>query len=97
MRPIGPDVKASFVLYLKGDVTKRTEKRFRERSSLKTDPERRGEYQAPGVQSTLLVSIPGHVGYIITFHANATREQRERLMAEVKASPLVYKVLEGGC
>ena len=95
MRPIGPNVKASFVFYFKGDVTSEQIRAFDKEVLSVPHPEGRGEYQAPGVQSTLLVSVPGHMGYAITFHANATREQRERLMAEVKASPLVYKVLEG--
>ena len=42
----------------------------------------------------MAVSKDGHQGYAITFFEGATPEQRERLIAKVKASPLVYKVVE---
>ncbi len=94
MRPIGPEVPASLVMYFKKDVTQAQISAFSKEVLSRPHPEGRGEYQAPGVQSTLLVSTQGHEGYAITFFPNATDQQRQSLRDAIKASPIVYKVLE---
>ena len=96
MVPIGPDVKASFVFYFQRDATRDQISSFSDvvlRGA--PHPEGRGHDLPEGVQSILFVGADGHYGYAITFFAGATPEQRGRLIAKVKASPLVYKVLEG--
>ena len=96
MAPIGPDVKASLVIYFQSGVTRDQISAFSDAVLSRPDPAGRGYDLATGVQSRLRVGpVQGHEGIAITFFADATSEQRERLMAEVKASPLVYKVLEG--
>ena len=94
MRPIGPEVPASLVVYFKIGVTQAQIRAFSKEVLSRPDPEGRGEYQPPGVQSTLLVSTQGHEGYAITFFPNATDQQRRSLRDTIKASPIVYKVLE---
>ncbi|MEP6706493.1 MAG: hypothetical protein ABJC05_03180 [Pyrinomonadaceae bacterium] len=94
MRRIGPDVPASLVMYFKKDVTNAQISAFDKEVLSRPHPEGRGDYQAPGVQSTLLVSTQGHQGYAITFFPNATDQQRQSLRNAMKASPLVYKVFE---
>ena len=96
MRPTGPDVKASFVFYFQRGATRDQISSFSD-NVLKgaPHPEGRGHYMPEGVQSILAVGVDEHQGYAITFHRDAKPEQRERLIAKVKASPLVYKVLEG--
>lgn len=94
MRPIGPEVRASLVLYFKKDVTRDQTIAFYDEVLSRPDPEGRGHDHPPGVQSTLLVSTQGHEGYALTFFPNATEEQRRSLRDAIKASPLVYKVFE---
>jgi len=48
----------------------------------------------PGISSILKVSVQQHVGYAVTFFANATAEQRSQVKADMRASPAVLKVFE---
>ncbi len=95
MHPIGPDAKASFVIYFQRDATREQIKDFSDNVLSRPRTDGRGEDMPEGVQSILLVSADGHKGYAINFFENATPEQRGKLIAAVKASPLVYKVFEG--
>lgn len=94
MRRIGPDVPASLVVYFKKDVTQDQIRAFSKEVLSIPDPEGRGEYDPPGVQSILAVSNQGHQGYAITFFPNATGQERQSLREAIEASPLVFKVFE---
>ena len=95
MRPIGPEVPASLVLYFKPDVTRDQRIAFSDEVLSRPDPEGRGHNLPPGVQSLLRVrAVQGHEGYAITFFPNATDQQRRSLRDAITASPIVYKVLE---
>lgn len=95
LRPIGPEVRASLVIYFKSGATQEQISSFTKEVLSRPHPEGRGHYQPVGVQSLLRVrAVQGHEGIAITFFPNATDEQRQNLRDAVNASPVVYKVLE---
>jgi hypothetical protein len=95
MEPIGPDVKASFVIYFNGGVTEEQINDFSKRVLSRPRSDGRGDYLPEGVRTFLRASsVDGHEAIAITFFPNATAHERENLIRNVKASSLVYKVLE---
>jgi hypothetical protein len=95
MEPIGPDVKASFVIYFNSGVTQEQINDFSARVLSRPRADGRGHYLPEGVRTFLRVSaVSGHEAIAITFFPNATAEQRQNLISDVKASPLVYRVIE---
>ena len=95
MQPIGPDVKASFVIYFNRSVTPEQINDFSKNVLSRARSDGRGDHLSEGVRTFLRASsVDGHEAIAITFFPNATAQQRESLIRDVKASPLVYKVLE---
>lgn len=95
MRPIGPDVSASFVVYFKSKASEEDINAFKREVLSRPHPEGRGRYNPEGVYLILRVRpVQGHEAIAVTFSADATMEQREKLIGAVKASPFVYRVLE---
>ena len=95
MYPIGPDVKASFVIYFNSNVTEEQIADFVKHVLSRPRADGRGADNPEGVQTFLrLSSVQGHEAIAITFFPSATPEQRATLIRDVKASPVVYKVLE---
>jgi len=95
MEPIGPDVKASFVIYFNSGVTQKQINDFSKRVLSRPRVDGRGDYLPEGVRTFLRApSVSGHEAIAITFFPSATSEQRQALIHAVKAAPLVYKVVE---
>lgn len=96
MIPIGPDIKASLVIYFKTSASHEEINQFVQTVLSKPDPEGRGYYNRDGVRDILKVYPPvqNHEGYAVTFSPDATQAQRDQLKAAVSASPIVYKLLE---
>jgi hypothetical protein len=95
MYPIGPGVKASFVIYFNTGVTQEQINNFSEHVLSRPRADGRGADHREGVRTFLrLSSVQGHEAIAITFFPSATTEQRSTLIQDVKASSVVYKVLE---
>jgi hypothetical protein len=95
MVPIGPTVKADILVYLNSNLSHEEVNAFIKTVLSRPDPEGRGYDLAPGVRTRLaLRAVEGHEGIALTFFPNASQEQREELLRSIKASPLVYRVLE---
>lgn len=95
MRSIGPEVKASLVIYFKPGVTNEQIEDFWHRVLSIKDPEGRGYSHRPGIRDiSRISSVQGHEAIALTFFPNATSEQRETVVRDVKSSPIFYKVLE---
>ncbi|MDX6499895.1 MAG: hypothetical protein QOG23_3155 [Blastocatellia bacterium] len=95
MRPIGPEVKASLVIYFKLGITDEQIEDFWHRVLSKPDPQGRGYNHRGGVGDiSRISSVQGHEGIALTFLSDATNEERETIMRDIKSSPLVYRVLE---
>jgi hypothetical protein len=95
-RPIGPEVKASLVIYFKRGVTNEQIEGFWHKILSRPDPLGRGYYHRDGVgtSSRIFPSVQGHEGVATSFFQDATNEEREEIIRAVRASPIVYKVLE---
>ena len=94
MQPIGPTVKADILVYLNRNLSHEEVNTFIKTVLSRPDPEDRGDDLA-GVRTQLrLRPVEGHEGIALTFFPNASKEQREELLRSIKASPLVYRVLE---
>ena len=95
MVPIGPTVKADILVYLNHNLSHEEVNAFIKTVLSRPHPEGRGDDLAPGVRTRLaLRPVEGHEGIALTFFPNASKEQREELLRSIKASPLVYRVLE---
>jgi len=93
-KPIGPAVKADILIYFNRGISPAESNHFTESILSRPHPEGRGQYNAPGVRTLLVIrAVEGHEGIAVTFFPSATNEQRQELMGAIKASPLVYKVL----
>lgn len=93
---IGPDAKASMVIYFKEGVTNEQINKFLDEVPTRPDPQGKGFISREGVQSVLRVFQPveGHEAIAITFFPDANQEAREVIKREAKSHPIVYKVLE---
>jgi hypothetical protein len=96
MVPIGPEVRASLVVYFKHGVTQDQINYFWENVLSRPNAEGRGYWHRDGIGmlSRVYPSVEGHEGVAVNFWANATESQREEIKREVNASPIVFKVLE---
>ncbi len=95
LRPLGPTIKADFLIYFNRDLSQDEINTFTKSILSRPHPEGRGDDLAPGVRTRLRIrDVEGHPGIAITFFANATDKQRHDLFKSIKASPQVYKVLE---
>jgi hypothetical protein len=96
MVPVGPEVKASLVIYFKVGTTDDQIEDFWHGVLSDPDPQGKGYYHRPGVGDLMRVfpAVQGHEGIAVTFFPEATRDQREELEAEIKSSPIVYIVLK---
>ena|SRR2546423_9733889 len=95
MRPIGPEVKASLVIYFKHGVTHDQIEEFWDEVLSRPDP-RGGHYHRDGVGtiSRIYPPVQGHEGIAMTFFPDATKEERDEVKRDISSSPIVYKVLE---
>ncbi len=93
MVPIGPDVKADLVIFLKVDASHDEIETFWEQT-LSTKSEK-GHWPRPGIRDIMrLFAVQGHEAIAVTFFPNATQTQRDDIRARVKSSSIVYKVME---
>ena len=94
MEPIGPGVRADFVIYFKTGATDAETNLFYKDVLSRPSPDGRGYSNPQGVRTILRLSeVQGHEGVAVTFFPAATTDQREALKRAIKASPVVYKVL----
>ncbi|HKO42110.1 MAG TPA: hypothetical protein VJU84_02380 [Pyrinomonadaceae bacterium] len=94
MRRIGPDVKASVVIYFNLGVSNKQVDDFWQEVLSKPDPAGRGHYHRNGVGDIgRITPVQGHEGISISFLPDATEQVREEVIKDIEASPLVYKVL----
>ena len=95
VQPVGPTVKADLLIYFTRGISQNEINGFSKEVLSRPDPEGRGYDLPPGVRTFLrLREFEGHDGIAITFFPNATDEQRQNLKRSIKASPIVYRVLE---
>jgi hypothetical protein len=95
MEPIGPGVRADFLIYFKTEATDAETNLFYKDVLSQPSPDGRGYSNPPGVRTVLRLSeVQGHEGVAVTFFPAATKEQRENLKRSVQSSSLVYKILE---
>ncbi len=95
MIPVGPEVKASLVIYFKVGVADEQIDDFWHNVLSRPHPQGRGYYHRTGVSETMrLLPVQGHEGIAITFSEDATQGQRYEVKQDINSSPIVYKVLE---
>jgi hypothetical protein len=95
MRPIGPEVKQNLVIFFKLGVTDEQVEGFLHEVLSKPDPSGRGFYLQRGISEfSRIRPVQGHEGVAISFFSYATNEERETVTHNIKASTIVYKVLE---
>jgi len=95
MEPVGPGVRADFLIYFKTGATDAETNLFYKDVLSRPSPDGRGYSNPPGVKTVLRLSeVQGHEGVAVTFFPAATREQRENLKRSVQSSSLVYKIIE---
>jgi hypothetical protein len=93
---IGPDVRASMVIYYKAGVNEDQINDFLQNVLGRPHPEGRGHYLRDGIVMSLRVypAVEGHEATAITFSDRATQAQRDEIKRDVVSNPIVYKVLE---
>ena len=95
LQPVGPDLRADLLIYFNRGVSEDEINGFSKAILSRPHPEGRGYISPPGMRTFLsLRRLEGHDGIAITFFPNATDEQRRELKRSIKASPLVFRVLE---
>ncbi len=91
----GIDKPVSLLIIYKTDVTNDRVNDFLRDVLSRPHPQGRGHDLRDGIALTFRPpSVEGHDATAVTFSADATAAQREEIMREVKASPIVYRVLE---
>lgn len=94
MRAVGPEVKASLVIYFNSGVTNAQVNTFWKEVLSRPDPAAKGYYHRKGVGDIgRTSSVQGHEGISISFFPDATKEEREEVIHDIISSPIVYKVL----
>ena len=94
MRAIGPEVKASLVIYFNSDVTNAQVNTFWKEILSRPDPSGRGYNHRKGVGDIgRIPPVQGHEGISISFFPDATSEEREEVIRDIRFSPIVYRVL----
>jgi hypothetical protein len=95
VRPIGPQVKASLVIYFKQSVADQQIEDFWHEVLSTPDPEGRGYYHRDGVGDiSRIYPVQGHEGISMTFFPDATKEERIAVESDIRSSPIVYKIFE---
>src|SRR5437660_4096307 len=93
MVSIGPDVQYGLAVYFKPDTTHDQIESFLDEVPMY--PTKDGHWTRPGVSGILrLAAVQGHEAVAIGFFPNATQAERDDIKSRVRASPVVYKVLE---
>jgi len=94
MRPIGPEVKASLVIYFKPGITNQQVEDFWHEVLSRPDPSGKGYYHRNGVGDIgRIAPVQGHEGISVSFFPDATKEERDEVIHDITSSPIVYKVL----
>ena len=96
VRPIGPDVEAHLLIYFRNPVTREQINTFSKDVLSRPHPSGRGDALPVGVETFLRIYPPvqGHEGIAIRFDPKASEVQRRTLLNSIKATPIVYRVLE---
>ena len=95
MRSVGPEVKASLVIYFKSGVSNEQVNTFWEEVLSRRDPSGKGYYHRNGVGDIgRIAPVQGHEGISMSFFPDATKKEREEVTRDIKSSPIVYRVLE---
>lgn len=95
MRPIGPDVRASLVIYFKSGVTREEIQKFWTEELSEPNPEGKGYRLRDGIGGILKIApTQGHEGLAVTLFPKVTPEQRTEIKKTLEESPLVYRILE---
>jgi hypothetical protein len=94
MIPVGPEVKASLVIYYKADITDEQIQEFTQQALSRPDFQGTGNRYRVRDILQIFEPVQGHQSTAVTFFPEATKAQREELKAAVMSSPIVYKVLE---
>jgi hypothetical protein len=95
VRPVGPAVEADILIYFNKGASDDDINAFSKNVLSTPHPEGRGDYLAPGVRTLLKIrEVEEHEGIALTFFPNASNEHRQGLLKSIKASSLVYRVLE---
>ena len=95
MYPIGPGVKASLVIYFKSNVSEQDINSFLEQTLMAWNSELKGYDHKPGVGTILrLEPVQAHEAIAVTFFQSASEDERQRIKSAVRASSIVYRVLE---
>jgi len=96
MRPIGPDVKADLIIYFNVGVSDSQVSTFWHQVLSRPRTDGRGYDSREGVadMGRLFRAVEGHEGISVSFFPSATQAQRDELERDIKASPIVYKVLK---
>lgn len=94
MKPIGPEVKASLVIYFKSGVTNEQVNAFWENVLSTPDSSGKGYYHRKGVGDIgRIAPVQAHEGISMSFLPDATKEEREAVLHDITSSPIVYRVL----
>jgi hypothetical protein len=95
MRSVGPEVKASLVIYFKSGVSNEQVNAFWEEVLSRPHPSGKGYYHRNGVGDIgRIAPVQGHEGISMSFFPNATKEEREEVTRDIRSSPIIYKILE---
>jgi hypothetical protein len=96
MVPIGPDVRASMVIYYNVGVSEDQINHFLQNVIGRPDTQGKGHYMREGIGMSLRVYPPleDREATAVTFSGRVTQAQRDEIKRDVISSPIVYKVLE---
>ena len=93
MISVGPDVPHELVIFFTEGATHDQIETFW--SEVLSYPTRDGHWPRPGVGGILrIAAVQGHEGLAVTFFSNATDAERADIKSRVRASPIVYRVME---
>lgn len=97
MVKIGPDASAAIVVYFMQGTSEEQIARFDAEVISTLRPDGRGEMFRNGIGGYLRLlpfQAQGHDAIAITFHNNATEEQRRSVKESMKSNEIVYKLFE---
>jgi hypothetical protein len=92
---VGPDVRADIVVLFVPDASSEAIETFWHQVLQSKRPDGRGYEFRLGVMSALRCPrLDGHEAIAVNFHPSAVQAQRDELMRNVEASPLVYMTFQ---